>query len=185
MTVTIPAGAPSVPTPVGRPELLASAATFHLVAPTLQDRDEWRHLYRQFAEHYTVPVRVEHQDLVWSWIMDPLHPLQCLLAKDSGGVARGLAHYRAFTRPLGGSIGCFLDDLVVDVEARGSGVADVLLHGLRQIALDNGWTVVRWITADDNHRARGVYDEFAIRTMWVTYDMTPGELPDELKETIG
>ena len=185
MSVPIPAGAPVAPTRVGRPELLASAATYRLVAPTPEDQERWRHLYRQFAEHYTVPVRTEHQDLVWSWVMDPGHPLTCLLAKDSEGVAQGLAHYRPFTRPLAGSVGCFLDDLLVDEGSRGSGVADALLHGLRQIALDNGWTVVRWITADDNHRARGVYDRFAVRTMWVTYDMTPGELPVELKEAIG
>jgi GNAT superfamily N-acetyltransferase len=184
MTVPIPAGAPKPPTELGRSEMLESAATFRLVAPTAADHERWRHLYSQFAEHYTVPVRVEHQDLVWSWIMDPDHPLQCLLAVDADGVAQGLAHYRAFTRPLAGSVGCFLDDLLVDTEARGSGVADALLHGLRQIAFDNGWTVVRWITADDNHRARGVYDEFAVRTMWVTYDMTPGELPDGLKEVL-
>lgn len=181
MTVSIPTGAPQPPAHVGRPELLASAATFHLVPPTQEDKERWRHLYRQFAEHYTVSVRVEHQDLVWSWLMDPDHPLMCLLAKDADGMAWGLAHYRPFTRPLAGSVGCFLDDLLVDEGARGEGVADALLHALRQIASNNGWTVIRWITADDNHRARGVYDEFAIRTMWVTYDMTPGELPDEMK----
>jgi GNAT superfamily N-acetyltransferase len=184
MSIAIPAGAPKSPTSVGRPELIESAATFHLVPPVPEDKERWRHLYRQFAEHYTVPVREEHQDLVWSWVMDPEHPLHCLLAKDDAGVAWGLAHYRAFTRPLAGSVGCFLDDLLVDAEARGTGVADALLFGLRQMALDNGWTVVRWITADDNHRARGVYDKFAVRTMWVTYDMAPGDLPDELKEVL-
>lgn len=181
MSTQIPAGAPSPPAVVGRPEMLDGASQYVLRAPTPDDLAAWRHLYRQFAEHYTVPVRAEHQDLVWSWVMDPSHPLQCLLAVTSSGELHGLAHYRAFTRPLAGSVGCFLDDLLVDEEVRGSGAADALLHGLRQIAADNGWTVIRWITADDNHRARSVYDEFAVRTMWVTYDMTPGELPEELK----
>ncbi|MFM7146021.1 MAG: N-acetyltransferase family protein [Actinomycetales bacterium] len=181
MSAVIPAGTPQPPVVVGRPELLDVASQYVLRAPTASDLQEWRNLYRQFAEHYTVAVRAEHQDLVWSWVMDPAHPLQCLLAVAPDGRLHGLAHYRAFTRPLAGSVGCFLDDLLVDEGVRGSGAADALLHGLRQIAADNGWTVIRWITADDNHRARSVYDEFAVRTMWVTYDMTPGELPAELK----
>lgn len=181
MSTQIPAGAPSPPAVVGRPQMLGRAAQYVLRAPTAADQEAWRNLYRQFAEHYTVAVRAEHQDLVWSWVMDPDHPLNCLLAVAPNGDLHGLAHYRAFTRPLAGSVGCFLDDLLVDEGVRGSGAADALLHGLRQIAADNGWTVIRWITADDNHRARSVYDEFAVRTMWVTYDMTPGEMPMELK----
>lgn len=181
MSVSIPAGSPSAPSQVGRPERMIDASSYVLRAPTPQDLEAWRHLYRQFAEHYTVPVRAEHQDLIWSWLMDPEHPLRCLVAQASDGRLHGLAHYRPFTRPLAGSVGCFLDDLLVDTEIRGSGAADALLFGLRQIAADEGWSVVRWITADDNHRARSVYDEFAVRTMWVTYDMAPGELPDRLE----
>ncbi len=32
---------------------------------------------------------------------------------------------------------------------------------------------MRWITADDNHRARSKYDKYATRTSWITYDMAP------------
>ncbi len=32
---------------------------------------------------------------------------------------------------------------------------------------------MRWTTADDNYRARAVYDKRAVRTTWITYDMTP------------
>ncbi|MDA2986387.1 MAG: GNAT family N-acetyltransferase [Actinomycetota bacterium] len=181
MTVSIPTGAPAAPDVVGRPNRLMAAGGYTLRAPRPGDQEAWRDLYRQVAEHYTVPADADHQDLVWSWVMDADHPLRCLLAEAPDGTLHGLAHYRPFTRPLAGSVGCFLDDLLVDEEIRGTGAADALLHGLRQIAAREGWTVVRWITADDNHRARGVYDEFAVRTMWVTYDMTPGELPVEME----
>ena len=30
---------------------------------------------------------------------------------------------------------------------------------------------LRWITADDNYRARSLYDKIAERTKWVTYDI--------------
>ena len=83
----------------------------------------------------------------------------------------GIAHFRPFARPLAASTGCYLDDLFVDPQARGSGAVDALLTELRRVALARGWSVVRWITADDNHRARSVYDRYAERTMWITYDM--------------
>ena len=34
-----------------------------------------------------------------------------------------------------------------------------------------GWSVLRWITADNNYRARSAYDQVATRTAWVTYDI--------------
>jgi hypothetical protein len=32
---------------------------------------------------------------------------------------------------------------------------------------------VRWLTADNNYRARGLYDRCATRTHWITYEMEP------------
>jgi sugar lactone lactonase YvrE len=49
-----------------------------------------------------------------------------------------------------------------------------LLGALRGIARGRGWETIRWITADDNHRARTLYDKHATRTWWVTYDMAAG-----------
>jgi hypothetical protein len=42
---------------------------------------------------------------------------------------------------------------------------------LPRLGAERGWTVIRWITADDDHRARRAYDRVATRTAWVTYDM--------------
>ena len=86
----------------------------------------------------------------------------------------GLAHCRPFARPLSATVGGFLDDLFVDPAFRGGRVADALIGRLAEIGRERGWSVVRWITADDNYRARGVYDRLAQRTMWITYDITLG-----------
>lgn len=145
------------------------------------DLERWRHLYAQFAEHYTVPVDAAHQDRVWDWLMDPNHPLEGLVAVDTDGVAQGLAHVRPFARPLLGSVGGFLDDLLVDKGSRRSGAADALLNALRRLAIERDWVVIRWITADDNYRAKQVYDFYGTRTMWVTYDMQPRESPESMK----
>ena len=132
------------------------------------DHDEWRELYRGYAAFYEQSDQM--LETTWGWLLDPDHDVEGLVAEVDGRVV-GLAHYRPFSRPLAASVGGYLDDLFVSADARGSGAADALLARLREIAHDRGWTVVRWITADDNHRARSKYDQIASRTMWVTYEM--------------
>lgn len=140
---------------------------------TAGDYPRWRVLYRAYADFYGVPQSNEAADRVWSWIHDPDHEVGCLLAEDDRDQVAGLAHFRPFARPLSASTGCFLDDLFVDPAERGAGAADALLDELKRLAATEGWSVVRWITADANYRGRAKYDQHATRTHWVTYDMFP------------
>ncbi len=142
-------------------------------APAEWDFERWRELYRGYAAFYRTVLDDEVAERVWTWIQDPAHDLECVAAEDADGRLVGIAHFRAFPRPLLGSAGGFLDDLFVEPEARGTGAGGALLAEVRRIAGVRGWSTVRWITADDNHRARARYDQVATRTMWVTYDMAP------------
>lgn len=141
---------------------------------TADDHDRWRELYAAYAAFYRVEQTDEQAERTWGWLMDPAHEVQCLVVVDPTGRVAGLAHVRPFARPLSSTVGGFLDDLHVDEAARGSGAVDALLGALRDLAVERGWSVVRWITADDNYRARGKYDQVAVRTSWITYDMPPG-----------
>jgi GNAT superfamily N-acetyltransferase len=87
----------------------------------------------------------------------------------------GLAHFRAYDSPMRGTSG-FLDDLFVDPARRGSGAADTLLAALARVAAEEGWATVRWNTAEDNYRARAVYDRHAGRTVFLTYSMDAAAL---------
>jgi hypothetical protein len=40
-----------------------------------------------------------------------------------------------------------------------------------EIAKERGWGKIRWITADDNYRARTLYDRVAVKTAWNTYEV--------------
>jgi GNAT superfamily N-acetyltransferase len=137
------------------------------------DHDRWRTLYAGYAAFYGLTQTEEQAGQTWAWLMDPVHELQGLVAHDVDGHLVGIAHVRAFTRPSTATIGGYLDDLYVDPHARGTGAADAPLAALAQLAGERGWSVVRWITADDNHRARSKYDQHATRTHWITYDMSP------------
>ncbi len=142
--------------------------------PEARHRADWERLYAGYAEFYRVAQTAEMRHRVWGWINDPGHEVEAFVAEDASGRAVGLAHFRAFARPLSASTGGFLDDLFVDPALRGGRVADALIAALAEEARRRGWSVIRWITADDNYRARGVYDRVATRTMWITYDLKPG-----------
>ena len=140
--------------------------------------EPWSRLFRGYADFYHWPTSDEHQRQIWSWIHDDrtVEALVAVAVDEAGheiGEPVGLAHLREWVRPLRGVIAGYLDDLFVDPSARGSGAVDALLSEINRLALERNWAVVRWTTADDNYRARAVYDEHAARTTWITYDMTP------------
>lgn len=131
------------------------------------DRARWGELYTGYAEFYEVPV--PDLDHLWERITER-HELECFVAELDGEVV-GLAHVRAFARPLEGDWAGFLDDLFVDPDRRGTGAGRALLEHLRALADERGWGVVTWITGRDNDVARRLYDRVAQAQPWITYDM--------------
>lgn len=134
------------------------------------DKAEWAALYAGYAAFYKVEQTETMRETVWGWLMDSAHGTEGLVAEIDGALV-GLAHFRPYARPLSASVGGFLDDLFVGPAARGSGAAEALITALGDLGRARGWTVIRWITAEDNYRARGLYDRLADRTKWVTYDI--------------
>ncbi|HUC66833.1 MAG TPA: GNAT family N-acetyltransferase [Stellaceae bacterium] len=148
-----------------------------IAPPRAEDFADWRRLYEGYATFYKMPMNDEIAGTVWRWLLDPAHPLEALVARTGAGRVVGLAHFRPMPRPLTGSTAGFLDDLFVDPALRGSGLADRLLEAMGEVGRKRGWSLIRWLTADNNFRARGVYDRHAQRTMWITYQMDLGAAP--------
>ena len=139
--------------------------------PREADFADWRRLYEGYATFYKMPMNDAIAGTVWRWLLDPAHPLEALLARTGDGRVVGLAHFRPMPRPLTGTTAGFLDDLFVEPRLRGQRVADRLLEAMADAGRAHGWTLIRWLTADNNYRARGVYDRLATRTHWITYQM--------------
>ena len=139
--------------------------------PHAADRAAWDALYQGYAHFYQVEQTPEMRDRVWAWLLDAAHESQCLMAFDEAGQAIGLAHFRAFARPLSATTGGCLDDLFVDPAARGAQAGTQLINAIKAYGAQKNWSVIRWITADNNYRARAGYDRIATRTAWITYDI--------------
>lgn len=136
-----------------------------------EHRADWDRLYAGYAAFYEVEQDDAMRDRVWGWLHDPQHEVDGFVALDPAGRPVGLAHVRRFARPLAAQVGLYLDDLYVDPAARGLGAGRTLLDAVAAHAREHGWTPVRWITAEDNARARALYDAMATSTEWVTYDL--------------
>lgn len=136
------------------------------------DFDNWLDVYRFYAEHYEADLTDDGIATTWAWLMDADHPLTGIVAEDNARLV-GLAHYRAMPSPLrGGNLG-FLDDLIVAPKYRGSDAAKLLLGALKSVGKEQKWAKIRWITRDDNYRARTLYDKVATKTNWAMYEMDP------------
>ena len=141
-------------------------------AASNEDYEGWCPLYHGYAAFYKVPMDDEILQTTWSWIMDDSHEVEALLAFLEGeNKPCGLAHVRRMPRPLGGNEIGFLDDMFVDPSCRGNNVGEALFAALKQHGQQKGWPKIRWITADDNYRARGLYDKLSTKTLWNTYEM--------------
>ena len=97
-----------------------------------------------------------------------------LLARDRerGTAAVGFATVYWSWSTLGASRIGVMNDLYVEPDTRGTGLADALIAACAQRARQHGATELDWQTALDNHRAQAVYDRSgAHRSQWLDYSL--------------
>ena len=136
----------------------------------LKDKDQWEKLYKGYADFYKVEMNDKILQTVWNWLHDKNHELNGL-AYEVDGIIVALAHYRKMPRPLKGQDIGFLDDLFVDPKFRGKKIGEKIINELKNISKKRGWNLVRWITRNDNLRAKSLYDRVAEKTTWDLYEL--------------
>src|SRR5450755_4041480 len=110
-----------------------------IAPPVAADKPDWRRLYEGYTTFYKRTLTDEVAETVWVWLNDPGHVLEALVARDARGRVVGIAYFRAMPRPGTGGVAGFLDDLFVDPEFRGGGVADRLLEAVGALGRQRGW----------------------------------------------
>ncbi len=136
----------------------------------LKDKEQWQELYKGYANFYKVEMNNQILETVWSWLHDKNHELNGIVYEIDGNIV-ALAHYRRMPRPLKGKDVGFLDDLFVEPIHRGKRIGEQLLNELKKISKSKGWDLIRWITRDDNLRAKNLYDRVAEKTHWDLYEL--------------
>lgn len=137
------------------------------------DHEAWQALFTAYGVFYETEFSTAVLDGVWAWLMDAAHEVSALVAEvDGPGGPRlvGFAHLRRSHDTFTAGPGWSLDDLYVDPEQRGAGIARSLIAACDATAHAGGGGTLRWITASDNSTAQRLYDTVATRTTWVTYE---------------
>lgn len=138
-------------------------------AITAADHDQWLELYSGYIAFCRRTFDAASVETLWQWLMD--QKIFCLVAIVNNQMV-GLAHAKEQLSPLNGKKVGYLDDLFVNLPYRGKGVANQLMAHLKLLAESKNWLFIRWITRENNYRAKAFYDKIANKTIWHTYQLT-------------
>lgn len=132
------------------------------------ERAVWEPLWQDYLAFYESQVSPETTEILWQRLHDPDEPM-FVLGADSGGRLIGIVQY-LFHRSCW-TIGdyCYLQDLFVVPGARGLGAGRALIEAVEQAARAHGASRVHWLTKEDNHTARALYDRLAERSGFIQY----------------
>lgn len=132
------------------------------------DEAQWLPLWDGYLRFYEVDPATVATASTWRRLLDAETPMSGLVA-ERGGALVGFAHcvFHPFT--WGEAQACYLEDLFVDPDARGSGAGRRLMDAVIDRARANGCGRVYWHTHRDNAAARSLYDSFTSPDDFVRY----------------
>ena len=136
----------------------------------IKDKVEWEKLYQGYADFYKVEITEKILNTVWNWLHDLEHELNGLVYEIDNHIV-AIAHYRKMPSPLRGKNIGFLDDLYVHPDYRGRKIAEDIINKLNEISKEKGWGLIRWITRNNNHSAKSLYNRIAKKSTWDVYEL--------------
>ena len=143
---------------------------------TAADHDAWLPLWRGYLDFYGADLSAEQTALTWSRLVDPVFPMWGAIATDAVGAAVpgrgvGLVHWLTHPATWSGASYCYLEDLFVAPDTRGSGAGRALIAHVTDWARENGCAKVYWLTQETNTTARALYEQVAKNTGFVHYEI--------------
>jgi GNAT superfamily N-acetyltransferase len=138
------------------------------VAPLARsDHERWLVLARGYKAFYKTEVTDAEYERAWKRLLeeDGIHGLGAHL----DGRLVGITHYLFHTSTWAEQV-CYLQDLFVDPEVRGRGVARALIEAVGTTASERGAARMYWLTQDHNTTARALYDKVAKHNNFIRYD---------------
>lgn len=140
----------------------------HIKPLSEQDFAIWQQQWQGYQDFYEVDIPQATRLVTWQRLLDPEEPLFGALAMvDSEAV--GLVHWIFHRSCWTVEDSCYLQDLYVSPQQRGSGAGRQLIEHVYQEAKAAGSTRVHWLTHETNKTAMQLYDRIAVRSGFVQY----------------
>lgn len=136
--------------------------------PTHADRAAWDRLWQGYQRFYKVAIAEAVSDLTWTRLHDAAEPMHAVLAWQ-GARAVGMVHWIFHRSTWTEGPYCYLQDLYVDEDVRGSGAGRALIAHVRAAAEAAGASRLYWLTHETNTDAMKLYDKVAEKSGFVQY----------------
>ncbi len=124
---------------------------------TRADESHWRRLWTAYLRFYGAEVAQEVYETTFERLLSGEEPQWGLMAEREGQPV-GLVHYIYHRHNWKIENVCYLQDLYVDEDARGTGAGRALIEAVYAAADRRGAPSVYWLTQDCNAEARKRYD---------------------------
>lgn len=130
--------------------------------------DIWLPLWKGYQRFYEVDIPESVTIQTWARFLDSAEPMHAALAM-VGERALGLVHSIYHRSSWTTSNYCYLQDLFVADNARGSGIGRALIEYVYADAKHRGASRVYWTTHESNQNAMRLYDSIADRSPFLQY----------------
>ena len=143
----------------------------HIKAATPTDYDQWLPLWQAYLHFYKTELPADVSQSTWQRFLDPNEPTHLALAWQ-GDKAVGLVQFIYHRSNWSIANACYLQDLFVSPQARGTGVGRLLIEHVYAAARDNQCAKVHWLTQETNATAIQLYERIAERPGFIQFRKT-------------
>jgi len=135
---------------------------------TAADHDQWLPLWQAYLTFYNTDLPAEVRESTWQRFLDPAEPTQLAIAWQ-GDTAVGIVQfiYHRSNWSIGNS--CYLQDLFVSPDIRGTGAGRLLIEHVYATARANHCAKVHWLTHETNATAIQLYERIAERPGFIQF----------------
>lgn len=134
------------------------------------DRAEWQRLWTLYLEFYETTVADEVYVTTFERLLSKdEHEFRALVLERDGGLG-GIAHYLFHRHCWKVENVCYLQDLYVDADLRGTRKGRALIEAVYAAADAEGAPSVYWLTQHFNEAGRRLYDRVGTLTPFIRYN---------------
>ena len=135
---------------------------------TQQDHAAWLPLWQAYLTFYKTKLPDAVSASTWQRFLDPAEPTNAALAWQDGK-AVGMVHFIYHRSNWSIANACYLQDLLVAPDQRGTGVGRLLIEHVYTTAKANDCDKVHWLTHESNATAIQLYERIAERPGYIQF----------------
>ncbi|MQA51800.1 GNAT family N-acetyltransferase [Pseudomonas piscis] len=135
---------------------------------TAADHAAWLPLWQAYLRFYETELADAVTQSTWQRLLDASEPTHAALAWD-GERAVGLVHFIYHRSNWSIENACYLQDLLVAPQQRGTGVGRKLIEFVYAQAKQDGCAKVHWLTHETNATAIRLYERIAERPGFIQF----------------